>query len=258
MRVVPRSQWLLAALVALLAACATSPTGRSQLMLVGDSQMAAAGQQLFAQMVQKQTVVRDPAINAQVNCVVDALTRELSPEWRHGWDVRIFDDKSPNAFALPGRKIGVHTGMLQLVQNNDQLASVIGHEIGHVLARHANERESMGAVAQLGQGVAGQINPASAAIFGLGAQVGVMLPYSRTHEAEADVIGQDLMARAGFDPRESVRLWQLMGQQGGPRPPEFLSTHPATGTRMQGLNAHLQKTLPVYEQAVRAGKRPRC
>lgn len=250
---------LIAGLLLGVVACATSPTGRSQLMMVSDSQMAAAGQQMFAQLKDKQPVVHDAVVSDEVQCVVSALLRELPADQRSGWEVQVFDDKTPNAFALPGRKIGVHSGMLKLVENEAQLAAVIGHEIGHVLARHANERASMGLLAQIGQEVAGQvISPAGAAVFGLGAQFGVLLPYSRTHESEADVMGQDLMARAGYDPRESIRLWQLMEKQGQGKPPEFLSTHPATGTRMQGLNAHLQQSLPLYQRAQATGKYPRC
>ncbi len=244
--------------LAVLVACATSPTGRNQLMMVGDAEMASMGQQLFAQMQQKTPPVNDARVNGEVNCVVHALVAELPATMRSGWEFRVFDDKTPNAFALPGKKIGVHSGMLKLVQNDDQLAAVIGHEIGHVLARHANERASMGMLAQITQEVAGQIGPGTAAVFGLGAQVGVMLPYSRTHEAEADVIGQEMMARAGFDPRQSIALWQLMGKQDKDAPPELLSTHPADGTRLRGLNAHLQKAWPLYEQALAAGKKPHC
>lgn len=250
--------FLLLVLVFGVAGCATSPTGRSQLMMVGDDQMSAAGQQMFAQLKQKETVIHDPSVSAEVNCVVNDLLAQMPAGLQTGWEVQVFEDKSPNAFALPGRKIGVNTGMIKLVENDSQLAAVIGHEIGHVIARHANERASMGVLAQLGQEVAGQINPVGAAVFGLGTEVGIMLPYSRTHEAEADVIGQDLMARAGFDPRESIRLWQLMGKQGGDRPPELLSTHPATQSRIEGLTAHLKVTIPMYQQAQAAGRRPRC
>jgi predicted Zn-dependent protease len=249
---------LLLVLVFGVAGCATSPTGRTQLMMVGDDQMSAAGQQMFAQLKQKDNVVQDPAISGEVHCVVNDLLAQMPAGVQTGWEVQVFEDKSPNAFALPGRKIGVNTGMIRLVENDSQLAAVIGHEIGHVIARHANERASMGVLAQLGQEVAGQINPVGAAVFGLGTEVGIMLPYSRTHEAEADVIGQDLMARAGFDPRESIRLWKLMEKQDGDRPPELLSTHPATQARIEGLTAHLKITMPMYQQAQAAGRRPHC
>lgn len=243
----------------LLAACATSPTGRSQLMMVDDSQMAASGQQMFARLQQQATVIRDVRVNNRVQCVVNTLLRELPESTGSNWEVRVFADKTPNAFALPGRKIGVNSGMLDLVQNDAQLAAVIGHEVGHVLARHASERASMGLLAQMSRELAGQVvSPSAATVFGLGTEVGVLLPYSRTHEAEADVMGQDMMARAGYDPRESITLWQRMAGQSQGNPPEFLSTHPANATRLQGLGRHLQTSWPLYQQARAAGKVPAC
>ena len=251
---------LLALLVFVLAitGCATSPMGRNQLIMVDDNQMAASGQQMFSQMKQKEKVAQDPAASAEVHCIVNNLLVQLPQGLQAGWEVQVFEDETPNAFALPGRKIGVNTGMTKLVKNDSQLAAVIGHEIGHVIARHASERASMGMLAQVGQEVAGQMNPAGAAVFGLGAQVGVMLPYSRTHEAEADIIGQNLMANAGFDPRESISLWKLMEKQGGDKPPELLSTHPANASRIEELAAHLQVSMPMFQRAQAAGRRPHC
>lgn len=221
--------------------------------------MATSGQQMFAQMKQKESLVRNTALNAEVNCVVNNLLSVLPADWQSGWEVRVFENKDPNAFALPGRKIGVNSGMMKLIENDAQLAAVIGHEIGHVLSRHAAERASMGVVAQLGQEVAGQVmDPVAATAVGLGAQVGVLLPYSRTHESEADTIGQNLMAQAGFDPRESIRLWQLMARQGGAKPPELLSTHPASQSRIDALSQQLRTTMPIFERARAAGRQPYC
>jgi predicted Zn-dependent protease len=245
-------------LLLVLTGCATSPTGRSQLIMVGDEQMAASGQQLFLQMKEQGKVVRDPGASATVSCVVNALLPQLPPAWQGGWEVQVFEDKEPNAFALPGRKIGVNTGMVKLVQNDAQLAAVIGHEIGHVLARHANERASMSVVSQLGAGMAEVMAPGTGDLVNIGSQVGVLLPYSRAHEAEADIIGQNLMANAGFDPRESIQLWKLMEKQGGGKPPELLSTHPANASRIQELAAHLQTTMPMFQRAQNAGRRPHC
>jgi predicted Zn-dependent protease len=251
---------LLSLLVCVLAitGCATSPTGRNQLIMVDDDTMASSGQQMFAELKEKEKVVQEPAASAEVHCIVNALLAQLPPMWQGGWEVQVFEDKDPNAFALPGRKIGVNTGMIKLVKNDAQLAAVIGHEIGHVVARHASERASMGMLTQIGQEVAGQIDPVGATIFGVGAQFGVMLPYSRTHEAEADIIGQNLMANAGFDPRESISLWKLMEKQGGDKPPELLSTHPADASRIEELSAHLQVSMPMFQRAQAAGRRPRC
>jgi predicted Zn-dependent protease len=245
-------------LVLAVVSCATSPTGRSQLIMIDDDTMASSGQQMFAQMKQQEKVVQDPAASAEVHCIVNNLLAQLPQGLQAGWEVQVFEDKEPNAFALPGRKIGVNTGMIKLVKNDAQLAAVIGHEIGHVMARHASERASMGMLTQIGQEVAGQIDPVGATIFGVGTQFGVMLPYSRTHETEADVIGQNLMANAGFDPRESISLWQLMEKQGGDKPPELLSTHPAGTSRIEELSTHLQVTMPMFQRAQAAGRRPRC
>src|SRR5690606_15446664 len=137
------------------------------------------------------------------------------------WEVQVFNDETPNAFALPGNKIGVHTGMIKLATTADQLAAVIGHEIGHVQARHGAERVSMNVLAESGQqltAIAMQDNEnaqIALAAIGLGAQFGVILPYSRTHESEADYIGLELMAKAGFKPEEAVALWQNMAKAGG-------------------------------------------
>jgi predicted Zn-dependent protease len=179
--------------------------------------------------------------------------------------VTVFQDKSANAFALPGGKIGVYTGLLDVAKNQHQLAAVIGHEIAHVQANHSNARLSTSYATQAGlslvQVLAGAAGPEKQQLMGLlgvGAQVGVLLPYGRSQESEADVLGIEYMARAGFDPRESVALWQNMSRAGGQQPPEFLSTHPAHGTRIEQLNAHMSKALALYKQAQARGRTPDC
>ncbi|MBB86042.1 M48 family metallopeptidase [Abyssibacter sp.] len=246
-----------------LVACATSPLGRSQLQLFPESQMAEMGVAAFQDMKQQQPLETSSQTNGYVSCVARAIIAEL-PEQRT-WEVQVFKDDSANAFALPGGKIGVHTGLLDIAENQDQLATVIGHEVAHVLASHANERVSTSYVAstglQLAQVAAGEPTAAKQQLFGLlglGAQVGVLLPFSRTQESEADLLGLDLMAKAGFDPRASIPLWENMSQAGGGKPPEFLSTHPSHTTRIGDLSKRLQTAMPLYEQAKRAGKRPGC
>lgn len=257
-----------AALVVLTAAaCAVSPTGRKQLTLLPESQMVVMGVQSFHQIQDQTPREKDPAINAYVKCVADAIIR--LPEVRKqsaDWQVVVFDEDAANAFALPGGKIGVYRGLLAVAQTPSQLAAVIGHEVGHVLARHGNERVSQQfavgevlAVLDAWMAAGNTSNRESAmALLGLGSQVGVLLPFSRVQESEADTIGQDLMARAGFDPRESVTLWQNMGRAGGAQPPEFLSTHPAHKTRIHDLQGGLDRVLPLYQQAQAAGVRPNC
>lgn len=249
----------------LLTACATSPTGRTQLTLLPESQMSAMGDQAFQEMQKETPKETDPELNAYVNCVAQAVTAEAGGDVER-WDVVLFKDDAVNAFALPGGHIGVYTGLLKAAKNQDQLATVLGHEVAHVLAQHGNERVSQGiatqqAVALIGGMVGGSNGGKRAttlALLGLGAQVGVLLPFSRLQESEADRIGLDIMARAGFDPRASVQLWENMAAAGGDGPPQFLSTHPAHGTRIKDLQARMDEVLPLYEAARQGGKRPRC
>ena len=201
-----------------------------------------------------------------MRCVALAITGALSGEdARYAWEVRVFEEPSANAFALPGGRIGVHTGLLQVAQGQDQLATVLGHEVSHVLAGHANERVSTQQLTAVGlslaQVAADPTNPLHGQLLGalgMGAQVGIVLPYSRIHESEADLHGLDLMAQAGFDPRESVPLWQNMGAGGGERPPEFLSTHPSPDTRIDDLRERIPAAIAVRERARAAGRRPSC
>lgn len=248
----------------MLVACATSPTGRSQLILIPEGEMAQMGTQAFQQMQREQEVADNPRIQRYVECVADEITAELSGEWaKTDWEVVVFKDDSANAFALPGGKIGVHTGLLDVAKNQHQLATVVGHEIGHVMARHGAERVSQqfaaGTALQLVNAYIGEESSNSSklamALLGLGTQVGVLLPYSRIQESEADVIGLDLMARAGFDPRQSIDLWQNMARHGGARPPEFLSTHPAPESRIQELRNKMPGAMDLYRQT---SDRPNC
>jgi predicted Zn-dependent protease len=179
--------------------------------------------------------------------------------------VTVFEDESANAFALPGGKIGVHTGLLEVAKTPDQLAAVIGHEIGHVMAEHSNERVSTAFAAnagvQLAAALSGTDGPKQQmlmGLLGLGAQFGVLLPFSRTQESESDEIGLTLMARAGFDPRAAINLWENMAQAGGAQPPEFLSTHPSHGTRIEDLRAQMDEAVKIYQQARAQGRRPNC
>jgi predicted Zn-dependent protease len=181
------------------------------------------------------------------------------------WEIVVFRDDTPNAFALPGGKIGVNTGLFSVARNQDQLATVLGHEVAHVVAQHSNERVSTAYAAesglQLAQAIAGAPGAEQSqllALLGLGAQVGILLPYGREQEREADLIGLDLMADAGFDPRESIALWQNMAQAGGGQPPEFLSTHPSHGTRIQALAQRMPEALARADAARRRGALPAC
>lgn len=242
--------WML--VLAVVVGCSTTPDGRKQLKLIPDSTMDQMGDQSFAKLKQQETVIKNNspangAMIARVRCVTDRLLVSMGMNPKE-WDVEIFKDDSPNAFAVPGKHVGVHTGMLNLVENNDQLAAVIGHEIGHVLAHHGNERASQTLVSQLGLAAAqialGQDSKQDQLILaalGLGVQFGVLLPYSRAHEREADHLGVRYMADAGFDPRQAARLWELMQQKNPSSPPEILSTHPSSESRIKDLRAYAQQ-----------------
>ena len=253
------------AVLSLAAACTQSPTGRNQLILFSDGEMSSMGVQAFDEMKTKQKVDRGSSNNQYVSCIADAITAVLPDSQRGSWEVVVFDDDSANAFALPGGKIGVHTGIMKVATNADQLASVIGHEVGHVIAKHSAERMSVGSLAQAGNQLAGvaldehpQKNIIMAAL-GVGTQVGVTLPWGRTQESESDHIGLELMAKAGFNPNASVDLWYNMAKEaGGQQPPEFMSTHPSHQTRIRDLQALMPKYMQVYEQARASGRRPNC
>jgi predicted Zn-dependent protease len=243
-----------ASLLLLLVACATSPTGRSQLKLFSEEKIAAMGVQSYQQMKQQEPIDNSTSDNRYVKCVANAITRVTGGEW----EVTVFKDDQVNAFALPGGKIGVYSGLLDVAETDDQLATVIGHEVGHVLADHGNERVSQQAATQgglqvvsafLGGAGGGGGSQAIMSALGLGAQVGILLPFSRTQESEADTIGLELMARAGFDPRQSVQLWQNMAAAGGEKPAEFMSTHPSNESRINNLQGHMNKAMQLYQQA---------
>lgn len=258
-------------LACVLGACATttSPTGRTQYVgAVSQEQLNQLGAQAFAEAKAKTPQSRDSRQNAYVRCVVGALVRELPANWQStGWETALFVDKEPNAFALPGGKVGVNTGIFTVAHNQDQLATVIAHEIGHVVSRHHEERltrqaGTQGALQLLGALLGSRYGEgaANAAVQGgsILAQTGFLLPGSRAQESEADVVGQQLMAKAGFDPREAVNLWQNMIAAGGSRPPEWLSTHPDPQSRLGELRGRASGLMPAYEQAHASGRVPRC
>ncbi|MGH8566693.1 MAG: M48 family metallopeptidase [Gammaproteobacteria bacterium] len=238
------------------AACVTTPTGRTQLRLVSDAQMAAMGSTAFAQLQQKTPPASDAKTMRYVDCVAEAITRAVAPG--NVWEVRVFDAPEVNAFALPGGKIGVYTGLLKVAENPDQLAAVIGHEVAHVLAGHSAARVSNELAANLGVAVLGTTTGVDPQLIGLGANLLLLLPYSRADESEADVLGLRYMAKSGFDPREAPKLWANMSKQGGGAPPEFLSTHPANETRIRDLQNHLPRALPLYEETRAQGGQPKC
>lgn len=261
-------KWLLRGIpvfAVMLAACATSPLGREQLLLFPDDQIDQMGATAYQQLKANTPVNRNDSVNAYVDCVARAITRSLEGEQGGPWEVSVFAEDQVNAFALPGRNIGVYQGLLSVAENQHQLATVIAHEVAHVLAQHSNERISTRFAASTGlellSAAAGDPTPAKQTLFGLlglGTQVGVLLPFSRAQENEADLLGLQLMAKAGFDPRQSVDLWRNMVEQGEGSPPEFLSTHPSGESRIKALQARMPAALDAAENARSEGQAPDC
>ena len=252
----------------LFAACATSPTGRSQMIFRSDDELAAEAAQQFAKMRASIPLETDRVTIDYVHCVATAIVDVLEPQYRSlDWDLAVFDHEAVNAFAMPGGKIGVMTGILDAADNQHRLAAVLGHEVAHVTARHSNERASRAPASNvgiqvlavlLGGGHSGATYTAYEAL-NAGAALGIMLPFSRTQESEADIIGLEFMARAGFDPRESVALWQNMSAATGEKKPaEFLSTHPSSEKRIDSLVSQFGSALALYNEAKASGRNPDC
>jgi metalloendopeptidase OMA1, mitochondrial len=241
-----RRDFVLGGTTLLLCGCATTPiTGRSQLMLVSQAQETALGVQAYRQVLQKEPVTHDPRYTEPVQRVTSRLESAANrPDLR--WEVSVIDeDKTVNAFALPGGKIGIYTGIFPIAETEGGLAIITGHELGHVIARHGAERISQQLGAQLlgsALAVGLQTSPHANTImaaYGLTAQVGVLLPYSRLQESEADRIGLVLAARAGYDPQAAIGVWQRMAKLSGRRPPPFLSTHPTPESRIVDIKQFL-------------------
>lgn len=252
-----------------LVGCETNPyTGRKQLLMTSVSQEVQMGAQAYDQVKSdpKMRPSQDPReiepVTRVAARIVEAAKRSKYAEMarQFQWEVTVIkDDKTANAFALPGGKMAVYTGIFPMAKTEAGLAAVMGHEVVHALARHGAERMSQGQLTNTVLQVAGAAiglsggNPvlgqATMAALGAGAQVGVLLPFSRKHESEADYVGILLAADAGYDPRESVALWERMGQaSGGGGQAEFLSTHPSHGTRIEQLKEWMPEAMAIYQK----------
>jgi predicted Zn-dependent protease len=238
--------------------CATVPvTGRSQLRMVSAEQEMQLGLTSFEQMKKELPVSRDAAANALVQRVGKRIAAVAAPDLPNAqWEFVVFESKEPNAFCLPGGKIGVYTGILPITRDEEGLATVLGHEVAHAAAHHGSERMSQAMVLQAGEKVIGtslvgfdpKVQAAAALAYGVGSQVGVMLPFSRKDEAEADHIGLIYMARAGYNPEAALDFWQrfatVTASEGGP--PAFLRTHPLTDVRIENLKKEMPQALAEY------------
>jgi predicted Zn-dependent protease len=256
---------LLFLVIGSLGGCDETPTGRNQLSLIPDKKLASMGSKAFADLKRTRPLVTDPRVIGYVSCIVRSIisTMEASEQ---SWEVVVFDDPVPNAFALPGNKIGINSGMLRVAETQGQLAAVISHEVGHILSDHANERLTQQLAVQGGLALfdllsdqqEGWKHEAIRTVLDLGTGVGILLPFSRLHEREADTVGMDLMARAGFDPEQSLTLWENMSRSSQGQPVEFLSTHPSHEKRREELQQQLSSSRQLFEQARSLGKKPRC
>ncbi|MDG2376156.1 MAG: M48 family metallopeptidase [Woeseiaceae bacterium] len=252
----------------IVVACSSTPTGRRQLTLKSDAALAQEGARQMAIIRANSPLVQDRATIDYVSCVANAIVETLEGEdAAMYWELAIVNQPDVNAFVMPGGKIVVKSGILTVAQNQHQLAAVLGHEVAHVTAHHANERASRGEITSYGVEVlalilgGGWYNRTQGAYGAASAlnTLGIMNPFSRMQESEADVIGLEYMARAGFDPRESVELWQNMNNSSETtKVPEFMSTHPSGETRIESMVQHLPEMLALYNEAQAQGRNPDC
>lgn len=257
-----KTVWLFLLLPLFFTGCQTAPgTGRSQLLMVSNSEVSAMASTEFAKM---KKVPNDPRLEKvkKIGLAIVTVARKedknriLPPA--NQWEFAIIDDKSPNAFAMPGGKIGFNVGMFPYAPTDDDIAVILGHEVSHVLNQHSNERISQGLLVAAGalivdeatKNKSAQTRQAWMTGFGLGAQFGVLLPFSREHESEADHLGLIFMARAGYNPEAAPAFWSRFSKIAGTKPPEFFSTHPADETRIKQLNTWMSEAKAQMPKAV--------
>ncbi len=257
-----RSKVTIILCMALMTACATSPTGRNQFMLVSEEQAIADSKLAYTQMLapleREGRIDNDPQVKARVIKITSRLVAQATrmrpdtAKWQ--WSMKVIDDpKTVNAWCMAGGRMAIYTGLLKKVEpTDDELAQVIGHEIAHALAKHQAEKMSVGLASSIGVFAIGVATDSRVAVTGAAAAaaLAIQLPNSRSAESEADHIGIELAAKAGFDPRAAVTLWRKMSKVGGSRPPQFLSTHPSPDTRIEALAKLAPTMLPVYQQAL--------
>ena len=258
---------ILLAAVVLADSCSTVPiTGRRQLSLLPESEMVAMGLTNYSDFLKENTLSTDRTNTTIVQEVgrniSDAVVKYFSDNNMssqlngYQWEFNLVEDPTPNAWCMPGGKVVVYTGILPYTKDAEGLATVLSHEIAHAVAKHGNERMSQTMLAQFGSIALGealsnkpeQTQILFGAAFGVGAQYGVMLPFSRAHELEADKLGLIFMAMAGYNPESAVGFWERMAAMGGEKPPEFMSTHPADATRIQKIKEAMPEALSYYKK----------
>jgi predicted Zn-dependent protease len=239
-----------------VAACQTVPiTGRSQLLLLSEADEVRMGLQSYEEVLRKAKLSTDPALNEKVGRVGTRIA-EATGRKDLQWEFKVIEDQQANAFALPGGKVAVYTGILPITRDDAGLAAVLGHEVAHAIARHGAERLSQDMLVQVG--LAATMTALSnrdpktvqsvGALLGAGASVGLLLPWGRSQESEADHLGLIYMAKAGYDPHAARDLWVRMAEasKGSGKPPEFLSTHPSEATRIKKIEGWLPEAMQYY------------
>lgn len=238
----------------LLGACAVP--------IVSESELESEAGKQFQEMRAQMPASTDVRTRAYINCVSTAIVQQLEkPYVDEDWEVEVFESEDINAFAMPGGRIGVFTGLLAVAESQDQLAAVIGHEVAHVTQQHSLKRVNREMTTRAGV-IAGTAvlggGYGVGDVLSMGAQLGLSLPFSRGNEIEADTVGLNYMAAAGFNPAESIQLWKNMGRKNKLGPPQFLSTHPSGDNRIQELIQQLPQALTIYNTAQAAGRKPAC
>lgn len=248
-------------LVVWLSACVkTQVTGRQALIVTSESEENRLGREAYQQTLAKESLSKDSVGNQRLRRVGNRIAR-VANKLEYEWEFRLIESEEKNAFCLPGGKIAFYTGILKVMENEAQLAAVMGHELAHAIARHAGQRITLQFGEQLTFAALAEFMDAESSTgktlllqaLGLGAAVGATLPFSRSHEEEADHIGLIFMAQAGYDPEEAVAFWEIFGEKSSPVP-EWLSTHPASDRRAANLKALLPTALPSYQESPRYGK----
>ncbi len=223
--------------------------GRRQMLLVSEEQLAQLAGSAWSQLRQQERVSRDPAYNRRLQSTGDRIV-QASGLTNYNWEYTVFESDQINAFVMPGGKVGFYSGILDIMDNDDQVATVMGHEVGHVAGRHSAERYSQALAANAGLQITNialqsqdvRFSQEIAAILGAGVSFGILLPYSRRHEYEADRLGVEYMARANYNPRQALNFWQNMSSMNqGNKPLEFMSTHPSDQSRIREMDTVIRR-----------------
>lgn len=244
-------------LVLFFCACIKLPdSNKSAFILTSPSFENQLGADGYREVLSEAKINRDPRLNEILQRVGNGIAAQTS-QTGFDWQFTLIESKEQNAWCMPGGKVAVYTGILPAMQNEAGMAAVLGHEVAHAILRHSGQRITQSMVLDLGMSVAelslgnSKQKNTLLGLMGAGATVGIMLPYSRSHETDADLVGLKYMAKAGYDPRAAVSFWQRFQQSSAGAPPEFLSTHPASSTRIRNLEAHLPEALQLYDAAAK-------